>query len=76
MTVLKAMVAEGGGVSILTPVDVFSEVRAKSLLFKPIAGARLFELLSVAARDAKALNPTTRDYVRIIALTLDGLKGA
>ncbi|MEI3851214.1 MULTISPECIES: LysR family transcriptional regulator [Ensifer] len=74
VTILKAMVAEGGGVSILTPIDVFSEVRAKSLLFKPLAGARMFELLSVAARDAKALNSTTRDYVRIIALTLDGLK--
>ena len=74
VTVLKAMVAEGAGVSILAPIDVISEVRARTLSFRPLAGARMFDLLSVAARDAKALNPTTRDFARIIVSTLDHLK--
>ena len=74
VTILKAMVAEGAGVSILAPIDVVSEVRARSLCFRPLAGARMFDLLSVAARDAKALNPTTRDFARIIVSTLESLK--
>ena len=74
VTILKAMVTEGAGISILAPIDVFSEVRARSLCFRPLRGARMFDSLSVAARDAKALNPTTRDFARIIASTLDGLR--
>jgi len=73
VTILKAMVSEGTGISIVAPIDVFSEVRAGSLCFRPLRGARMFEPLSVAARDAKALNPTTRDFARIIASTLDDL---
>jgi DNA-binding transcriptional LysR family regulator len=74
VTVVKAMVSDGTGISIVAPIDVFSEVRAGSLCFKPLTGARMFELLSVAARDAKALNPTTRDFAKIIASTLDDLR--
>ena len=73
VTVLKAMVSEGAGISIVAPIDVFSEVRTGSLCFRPLRGERMFELLSLAARDAKAFNPTTRDFARIIASTLDDL---
>ncbi|WP_292105348.1 LysR family transcriptional regulator [Mesorhizobium sp.] len=73
VTMLKTMVAQGMGISILTSIDVFSEVRAGSLGFRPLAGARMVELLSVAARDVKALNPATRDLAHIIGATLESL---
>ncbi|RRH93979.1 LysR family transcriptional regulator [Mesorhizobium tamadayense] len=73
VTMLKTLVAQGTGISILTTADVFSEVRSGSLCFRPLAGGRMFELLSVAARDVKALNPATRDFAHIISSTLESL---
>jgi len=76
VTMLKTMVAQGTGISILTTIDVFSEVSTGRLCFRPLAGARMFELLSVTARDIKALNPATRHFAQIIGSTLDSLSRA
>lgn len=76
VTTLKAMVAQGTGIGILITIDVFSEIRAGSLSFRPLAGARMFEVLSVAARDIKALNPVAHDFTLIIGSMLESLSQA
>jgi hypothetical protein len=61
------------GTSIPTTVDVFNERRSGDLCFMPIAGARMFELLSVSARDVKTLDPSAAQMVEIASWALDGL---
>jgi DNA-binding transcriptional LysR family regulator len=70
---LKSMVMRGAGVGVLTSVDVYSEVKAGQLHFAPIAGARVFELLSVSVRDTKALNPSAVRMAEIVSSAMDKL---
>ncbi len=71
VTTLKTMIGEGVGVSVLTFADVFREVRTGQLRFVPLAGQRMFEVLSVAVRDTKALGALTREFARILVAALD-----
>jgi hypothetical protein len=70
---LKSMVMQGMGASFLTMVDVFEECRSGALRFVPIAGARMYELLSISVRDIKTLNPSAAQMVSIMSSALDEL---
>ncbi len=71
ISTLKGMVRRGAAVSILTPIDVYGELLADELHFAPIAGTRMFELLSVAARDMNTLSASAAALAAIIGVALD-----
>jgi DNA-binding transcriptional LysR family regulator len=71
IAMLKTMVRRGAGISILTPIDIYGELLADELHFAPIAGTRMFELLSVTARDVKTLPPSATAMAAIIASALE-----
>jgi hypothetical protein len=56
--------------------DVVNECRDGSLRFVRIGGTRMFELLSIAVRDKKALNPSAAKAVEIFSSTLNELAKA
>ena len=73
ITAIKALVMQGAGASLLTPIDVHDEVGRGDLRFVPVTGTRMFMTLSVAARDVNALTPDARSMARIFRSMLDSL---
>lgn len=73
VTALKAIAQRGDAISLLTSVDVHQEVREKKLKFIEIEGARMYELLSVSARDGKALTPSSSRMVEMICSALSDI---
>lgn len=70
---LKAMVQDGLGLSMLTMIDVYDEVKSGSLRFVPMSGARMSTPLSLSARDVNALTEIGRATTEIITASLDEL---
>ncbi len=52
ITLLKALVRSGDGVSFMTSIDVHQEIRDGSFRFIPISGVRFVEHLSISLRRA------------------------
>lgn len=71
IAVLKSFAQRGEGVTILTSVDVYNEVKTKQLHFAPFDGSRMYELLSISVRDDKALPPNTKAMADILRNALD-----
>ncbi|MBB3705075.1 hypothetical protein FHS67_001385 [Aminobacter aminovorans] len=65
---LKSLICQGAGISILTPIDI-SRAAGRRAAFR--ANCRMFELLSISARDVKALSPSADMTARIMAASLD-----
>ncbi|KQU75841.1 LysR family transcriptional regulator [Aminobacter aganoensis] len=71
IALLKAIVQEGLGISILTLIDVYEEVRDGKLGFVPLSGHRMSVALSLCSRDVNALTDTGKAIAAIIASSLD-----
>lgn len=70
VTALKAMILRSETISLLTAVDVYKEVAEGKLKFVEISGARMFELLSVSARDGKAMSSNSKKMAAILCSAL------
>lgn len=75
ISVLKSLVKQNQGISLLTRIDIQKEIQSGELIFKPLTGNRMFTTLSVAIRDEKALSPSSRQLVEIICSMLNDLAG-
>lgn len=75
ISVLKSLVKQNQGISLLTRIDIQKEIQSSELIFKPLTGNRMFTTLSVAIRDEKALSPSSRQLVEIICSMLNDLAG-
>lgn len=71
IALLKAMVQEGLGISILTLIDVYEEVESGKLGFVPLSGPRMSVALSLSSRDVNALTDTGKAIAGIISSSLD-----
>ncbi|WP_169054245.1 LysR family transcriptional regulator [Nitratireductor sp. XY-223] len=75
LSALKSFAKRGDGVSILTSADVYQEVRERQLKFVQIERARMFELLSVAVRDDKAISRGSQLMVTLVCEAIDQVCG-
>lgn len=71
IALLKAIVQEGLGLSILTLIDVYEEVESGKLGFVPLSGPRMSAALSLSSRDLNALTDAGKAMAGIIANSLD-----
>lgn len=70
VTALKSIVERADAISLLTSVDVYKEVAEGRLTFTQINGARMYEVLSISARDGKALSSSARKMATILCSAL------
>lgn len=71
IALLKATIQEGLGISILTLIDVYEEVRRGELGFVPLSGTRMSVALSLSSRDVNALTDAGKAMAGIIASSLE-----
>lgn len=71
ISMLKSLIGQGVGVSIMTPIDVYDELLRGELRFTPVVGARMFEVLTISARDAETLLPSAARMAKLLGAVLE-----
>lgn len=70
---LKSLVKRGAGISLLTRLDIYDELKTRELAFRPLSSPRKYTTLSVCLRDDKALSPAALRLSEIICDLIDDL---
>jgi DNA-binding transcriptional LysR family regulator len=74
---IKSMVKRGGHISLLSQMDVYAELQAGELVFRPVAGRRMrSQILSVCMPKHRMSSPAAVLVAETFASAFDGFPGA